>query len=133
MCPWLAWHSWYGAHRHFWTPTHPVCFVGVVAADLTCEGVHGMCVCAVLGCLRQLSTCSAVHGLLSRLGGVSAMGAYECPMDVLNVLISCKPAARTLVKLPAWLPPITRCSIIVGAGFPDDTSQMFWCHLFEQC
>lgn len=56
--------------------------------------------------------CSAVHGLLANLAGMSAMGAYHCPMDVLNLLISCKPVARTLVKLPVWLPAITRCSIL---------------------
>ena len=83
--------------------------------------------------LRQLSTYSAVHGLLTRLGGLSAMGAYECPMDVLNVLINCKPAARTLVNLPAWLPTITRCSIRVGVGPSDDTSRICGWYLHEQC
>lgn len=56
----------------------------------------------------------AVRGLLARLAGVSAVGSFQRPMDVLNLLVSSKPAARALVKLPVWLPPITRWAPHLG-------------------
>ena len=50
----------------------------------------------------------AVRSLMLRLHGVSAVGIFQRPMDVLNLLVSSKPVARTLVRLPAWLPPAIR-------------------------
>ena len=45
--------------------------------------------------------------LMQRLASVSLLGDYTTPLTVLERLLSCKPFADCIVKLPLWLPAPT--------------------------
>lgn len=48
--------------------------------------------------------CRAVSELMSRLLGVSPLGDYDSPLQLLIYMTGIKPIARVLVRLPKWAP-----------------------------
>lgn len=48
--------------------------------------------------------CHAVFELMGRLLGVSPLGDYNSPLQLLIYMTAIKPIARALVRLPKWAP-----------------------------
>ncbi len=55
------------------------------------SGEYGTLICAVLE-------------LMGRLLGVSPLGDYDSPMQLLIYMTAIKPIARVFIKLPKWAP-----------------------------
>lgn len=54
--------------------------------------------------MRPEGFCRAVFELMGRLLGVSPLGDYDSPMQLLIYMTAIKPIARMLVRLPKWAP-----------------------------
>lgn len=51
-----------------------------------------------------ITLCTAVYQVMQRCASVSLLGDYSAPLGILQRCAACKPLARAITQLPAWLP-----------------------------